>query len=179
MGRTGPLVADLRVRFLKISTPVCSHKDKWTSTKSIRSWLNAWHERRLATTAEDRGRDPRNPSCQGPRSLEREQEVAIVVYRRGCATANEVQDRLSDPLSNGAVRSMLNRLVGKRILKRQRRGPHGAFVYLPALTDEVIEERALRQLANDFFDGSLFRTAAALDKLVARLSMRSNRWPAE
>lgn len=110
---------------------------------------------------------------------EREQEVAIVVYRRGCATANEVQDRLSDPLSNGAVRSMLNRLVGKRILKRQRRGPHGAFVYLPALTDEVIEERALRQLANDFFDGSLFRTAAALDKLVARLSMRSNRWPAE
>lgn len=111
--------------------------------------------------------------------FEREQEVAIVVYRRGCATAREVQERLSDRLSNGAVRSMLNRLVSKRILKRQRRGRHGAFVYLPALTDEVIEERALRQLANDFFDGSLFRTAAALDKLVARLSMRSTRWPAE
>lgn len=95
----------------------------------------------------------------------REREVASVIFAHGPLTATELQARLSDPLSNGAVHSMLARLCDKGILKRRERtgstatGRRAGFVYLPARTDDVLRHQALRQCARDFFGGSILRMA--------------------
>jgi predicted transcriptional regulator len=106
-----------------------------------------------------------------PISLERlyprEREIAVIVYQRGVATAADVQIELSENLSNPAIRSMLNRLVNKNILNRVRCGRHGTYVYSAALTRTSAKEVALRQFANDFYDGSLSALAMAIGDLFA------------
>ena len=88
---------------------------------------------------------------------DREREVATIVYRRGASTAIDVETRLSTRITNAAVRSMLVRLSKKGILLRERgtRGRGQQCVYLPAITLADVKERALRELANRYFQGSL------------------------
>ena len=100
------------------------------------------------------------------RLFPREREIASIVYSQGLATAAQVEQQLSEPICNAAVRSMLNRLVRKGVLTRARCGPAGAFVYGAALTRTAARERALQQFAAEFYDGSLEHLA----KAVARLS---------
>lgn len=106
-----------------------------------------------------------------PREVEllyrREREIAAIVYRRGLATAADVQAGLSRELSNAAVRSMLNRLVAKAILTRTKYGPHGTLIYAPALTRASARETALRRFADDFYEGSLPSLARAIADLFA------------
>jgi len=97
----------------------------------------------------------------------REREVALAVYRRGLAAATDVQADLSAPLSNPAVRSMLNRLVRKGVLTRMRCGPYGTFIYAPAVTPASARETALKQFADDFYAGSLPSLAGAIADLFA------------
>lgn len=97
----------------------------------------------------------------------REREVALIVYRRGLATATDVQGALSAPLSNPAIRSMLNRLVAKGVLTRTKCGPYGTFIYGPAVTAASARETALRQFAEDFYSGSLSSLAGAIANLFA------------
>jgi predicted transcriptional regulator len=104
----------------------------------------------------------------------REREIAEIVYRRGVATAADVQIELSEDLSNPAIRSMLNRLVNKNILTRVRCGRHGTYVYSAALTQATAKEMALRQFAKDFYGGSLSALAMAIGDLFA--SQPSFRW---
>ena len=87
----------------------------------------------------------------------REREIASIVYRFGYATAKDVQDQLLEPVSNGAVRSMLVRLVHKGILRRRpgKRGAGCADVFIAALSINHARTRALAKLADDFFGGSL------------------------
>lgn len=101
------------------------------------------------------------------RLYRREREIAAIVYERGLATATDVQGGLSCELSNPATRSMLNRLVGKGILTRVRCGRHRTFVYGPALTNASARETALRQLAEDFYGGSLASLAEAIADMFA------------
>ena len=96
--------------------------------------------------------------------LWREREIATIVYRLRAATANEVCDNLSAPLHNASVRSMLNRLVAKRILKRTLSGK--AFVYLPALTSSDSRTLALRRFADDYFAGSVHLAARTMKTLL-------------
>lgn len=98
----------------------------------------------------------------------REREIAAIVYLRGLATAADIETGLSSPLSNAAVRSMLNRLVAKGILTRLKCGPHRTFVYGPALTSAAARETALRQFAQDFYAGSLASLAEAIADMFAR-----------
>jgi len=100
----------------------------------------------------------------------REREIAEIVYSRRSATAKTVQGLLSDELSSAAVRSMLNRLVRKRILGRYRTEGTLEYIYHPAITDSASLSRAVRQVAEDFFGGSLPEIAAS----VLRLSHRSS-----
>jgi len=92
----------------------------------------------------------------------RERELAEIVYHGGPATAKDVQARLRDPLSNAATRSMLNRLVRKGVLDRDRGLECVEYTYRPAIDRTKSRERALRQLAEDFFGGSLAEAAAAI-----------------
>jgi predicted transcriptional regulator len=96
------------------------------------------------------------------RSLaDREREVATIVYRRGASTAIDVERRLSAKITNAAVRSMLVRLTKKGILVREggTRGRGQQCVYLPAITLADVKERALRQLASRYFQGSMLTLA--------------------
>jgi predicted transcriptional regulator len=97
---------------------------------------------------------------------DREREVATIVYRRGASTAIDVENRLSPRITNAAVRSMLMRLTNKGILVRERstRGRGQQCVYLPAITLADVKERAMRELAGRYFEGSLLTLALeALD----------------
>jgi predicted transcriptional regulator len=96
--------------------------------------------------------------------LPREREIATIVYRLGASTAAQVEGELSAALSNSAVRSMLNRLVAKGILKRVL--AYRTFVYLPALTPRDSGCLALKQFAADYFDGSVERAATVMSQLL-------------
>jgi predicted transcriptional regulator len=96
--------------------------------------------------------------------LKREREIATIVYRLRAATAEDVCENVSAPLANASVRSMLNRLVAKDILKRTLSGR--AFIYLPALTCSDSGIRALRQFAQDYFGGSISQAAEAVQAML-------------
>ncbi len=96
----------------------------------------------------------------------REQEIATIVYLNTSITATEVQEALSSDITNPAVRSMLNRLVAKGVLRR--RNVSGKFFYSPALCLPSIQERALERVADDFFGGSLSEAADRLVNLLSR-----------
>jgi predicted transcriptional regulator len=102
---------------------------------------------------------------------DREREVASIVYRRGASTAIDVETRLSTRITNAAVRSMLVRLTKKGILRRERgtRGRGQQCVYLPAISLAEVKERAIRELASRYFQGSLLTLALeALDFMDAQ-----------
>ena len=103
----------------------------------------------------------------------REREVTEIVYALGEASAVDVCRALSDPLSNAAVRSMLTRLEAKGVLRRNRVGKK--FYYAPAAIDPAARQAALRKVACDYFDGSLFETAAAMVALARAESERPSR----
>jgi len=87
----------------------------------------------------------------------RERQVASIVYRLGFATAKDVQFELGEEISNGAVRSMLVRLVNKGILSR-RRGKRGAGcsdIFIAGLSVDRARKQALAKVADEFFGGSL------------------------
>jgi predicted transcriptional regulator len=102
------------------------------------------------------------------RLYRREREIAEIVYGEGAATAKTVQKLLTGELTNAAVRSMLNRLVGKRILGRTRTEGCTEYVYHAAISDVSSRDTAIREVAEDFFGGSLNEIAAS----VLRLSRR-------
>jgi predicted transcriptional regulator len=87
----------------------------------------------------------------------RERQVASIVYRRGYATAKDVELELLDKLSNGAIRSMLLRLVGKGILERRpgKRGAGCCDMYVAALSVDHARKCAVAKLADQFFQGSV------------------------
>ena len=91
----------------------------------------------------------------------REREIAALVYRRRSARAKEIEDHFAGQLANASIRSMLMRLCKKGILKRRRitvskpGARRIAYLYLPAIGAVTVREGALRQLADDHFDGSL------------------------
>ena len=98
----------------------------------------------------------------------REREIASTIYCEGPMTAKALEERRSDKLSNAAIRSMLVRLCNKGILKRRKRmvlcsegARRIAFLYLPALGTDDVRQSALRQLAEDYFGGSLLMVAQA------------------
>lgn len=98
----------------------------------------------------------------------REREVASIVYREGVCTAKQVQALLSTSMSNGAVRSMLVRLVKKGHLARNwgQRGRGHQFLYFPAESSDVTKMKVLEKVAVAFFNGSLSMMASELTQKV-------------
>jgi predicted transcriptional regulator len=95
-----------------------------------------------------------------------EREVASLVYRLGSCTAKDIQSRLAKPLANATVRSMLRRLVQKGIIAQRPGGTYRTYLYLPAITNEYVRQRALMRLAQDHFEGSLPNMIATLVHLM-------------
>lgn len=109
----------------------------------------------------------------------RERELATIVYTRGPSTALEVQERLSAKLSNAAVRSILARLVNKEVLSciPGRRGRGCPTLYLPVEVPQRAKVKAIRQLSESYFSGSitdLVRTALATAKRDGEVAEMEN-----
>ena len=89
----------------------------------------------------------------------RERQIASIVYR----------------LSNGAVRSMLMRLVAKGILSRRpgKRGAGCSDLFIARLSVEDARKRALAKVADDFFGGSLTLLGACATEMTRASSPRA------
>ena len=117
------------------------------------------------------------PEALHHRLSRRERQIMDSLYRRGEATAADVQEDLPDAPSYSAVRAHLRILEEKGHISHHQEGPR--YIYRPAVSKERATRSALRHLVDTFFDGSSTRAMAALldedasdlsDDEVARLS---------
>ena len=83
-----------------------------------------------------------------------------ILFRLGRATATEVQDALSEPVSNSTVRGMLRLLASKGYVTHEQDGPR--YVYSPVARPEKVSKSALQHLVSTFFNSSASSAIAAL-----------------
>ena len=107
-----------------------------------------------------------HPLGNGLRLAPRLEEIAAIVWQSSGVTAQDVQAALTTPLSNGAIRTMLGRLIKKGVIRRHSAGRYRTFVYYPAVAMSELRDQALKKLATEYFEGSLTRVAAATIELI-------------
>jgi BlaI family penicillinase repressor len=95
----------------------------------------------------------------------RERQIMDIIYRRGSATAGEVQGDLShgqvqEEISNSAVRTLIRILEEKGHLRHEIKGKQ--FLYFPTLPRDQAVKSALRGLLETFFNNSPEAAVAAL-----------------
>lgn len=90
----------------------------------------------------------------------RERELFEILCSAGEATAADLRERMVDPPSYSAVRTMLSRLAAKGLISH--RVVDQAYVYRSVPQAEKVQESALRQMVKSFFDGSAASAATAL-----------------
>jgi predicted transcriptional regulator len=97
----------------------------------------------------------------------RERELFEILCSVGEATAADLRERMIDPPSYSAVRTMLSRLAAKGLV--HHRVVDQAYVYRSAPQAEQVKESALRQMVKNFFDGSAVSAATALVGLTRNI----------
>jgi predicted transcriptional regulator len=90
----------------------------------------------------------------------RERQIMEILYRRGRATAAQVQDELPDPPSYSAVRAALRLLEERGHIRHEADGPR--YVYSPTVPGEEARTTALDHLVRTFFKGSAEQVVNAL-----------------
>lgn len=99
----------------------------------------------------------------------RERQIMDVVYQLQEASVGDVLERLPDPPSYSAVRTMLRLLEQKGYLKHRQEGVR--FIYAPTQPREKAGRSALKHLLDTFFAGSATDAVAAiLDNSADELS---------
>ena len=93
----------------------------------------------------------------------REREVMQIVLQLEGATAAQVRERMADPPTDAAVRSILRILVEKGHLTRRHDGPR--YVYSATASPNRVRRSAVRNLLRTFFGGSVEGAMAALLEL--------------
>lgn len=90
----------------------------------------------------------------------RERQILEILYRRGKATATEVQQDLDDGSSYSAVRGMLRVLSEKGLANYE---PDGVkYVFSPATPRDEAARTALQGILTTFFSGSVEQVVATL-----------------
>lgn len=84
----------------------------------------------------------------------------LVIYEHGPQTAQEVLQRLPEPPSYSAVRTMLRVLEEKGHLTHSQDGPR--YVYAAVQPRDQASQGALKQMVRTFFDNSTEQAMAAL-----------------
>lgn len=100
------------------------------------------------------------PKRDESRLSRRERQIMDVVYELERATAAEIRDRLPDPPSYSAVRSMLSRLEAKGHLRHTQDGAR--YVFHARVPRAAARRRALDRLVKVFFDDSPAKAVNAL-----------------
>lgn len=90
----------------------------------------------------------------------REREIFEILCSVGEASAADVRERMANPPSYSAVRSLLSRLVSKGLV--HHRTVDQTYVYRSVPQAERVKESVLRQMVKNFFDGSAASAATAL-----------------
>ena len=90
----------------------------------------------------------------------RERQIMDIIYRKGRATALQVQQALEDPPSYSAVRAALRILEEKGHLSHEKDGQR--YVFKPTLERRRARRSALQHLVKTFFDGSAEQLVATL-----------------
>jgi len=99
----------------------------------------------------------------------RERQIMDILYRRGKATAAQVQAQLPNPPSYSAVRATLRILEDKGQVRHQRDGAR--YVFQPAVARDRAKRSAIQHLVKTFFDGSTeLAVATLLDESASQLS---------
>lgn len=90
----------------------------------------------------------------------REREVMDIIHALGEATASQIREKMADPPTNPAVRSILRILVKRDHLQYRQDGPR--YVYYPTATGTQARRSALNHLLDTFFGGSVEGAMVAL-----------------
>ncbi|HEX2311762.1 MAG TPA: BlaI/MecI/CopY family transcriptional regulator [Vicinamibacterales bacterium] len=90
----------------------------------------------------------------------RERQIMDLLFRRGKATAADVQRELPDAPSYSAVRALLRILEEKGHVRHEQDGPR--YVYVPRHDRHKASQSVLRHVVQTFFDGSTEQAMAAL-----------------
>ena len=90
----------------------------------------------------------------------REKQILEALFRRGTASAREVQADLPDPPSYSAVRAMLAKLEAKHLVHSEAAGR--IRLYRAATLPGNARRGALSRIVVGLFEGSIERTVAAL-----------------
>ncbi len=98
-----------------------------------------------------------------PRLSRREREVMDIVHEMGDATAAQIRERMTEPPTDSAVRSVLRILVEKRHLASEYDGPR--YVYSPTVPAQRARISAMRHVVKTFFGGSVEGAVAMLLQL--------------
>lgn len=99
----------------------------------------------------------------------REREIMDALFALGDrASAEEIRERLTDPPSYSAVRTMLARLEAKGFLRHSEEGLR--YIYTPTASRASAQRSALGKLVRTFFDGSPRQAVTAL--------LKQERWTA-
>lgn len=98
---------------------------------------------------------------KGPQELgRRERQIMDAVYQLGEASVGDVLERLPDPPSYSAVRTMIRLLERKGYLRHRKDGTK--YVYRPTEPHESASRSAIGHLLDTFFGGSASDAMAAL-----------------
>ena len=99
----------------------------------------------------------------------RERQIMDVIFELGEASVGDVLQRLPDPPSYSAMRTMIRYLEGKGHLRHRREGTK--YIYRTREPKESVSRSALRHLIKTFFgDSAPDAVAAILDISSEKLS---------
>jgi predicted transcriptional regulator len=90
----------------------------------------------------------------------RERQIMDILYRRGRASAGEVQEDLSGEPSYSTVRAQLRVLEDKGYVRHEEKNLR--YVYMPIAPRNTVRKSVLRHIVDTFFDGSPHKVMAAL-----------------
>lgn len=90
----------------------------------------------------------------------RERQIMDILYRRGRATAAEVQEDLAGEPNSSTVRTQLRVLERKGFIRHEEAGLR--YVYVPTVPRQSARKFALNHLIDTFFDGSVESVVGAL-----------------
>ncbi len=100
------------------------------------------------------------PSNQLLELSRRERQIMDLLFRRGKASAAEVQQGIPDAPGYSAVRALLRTLEDKGYVTHQEEGR--AYIYKPTIAREQARKSALSHMLTTFFGGSTEQAVAAL-----------------
>ena len=96
----------------------------------------------------------------------RERQIMNVIYKHSNATVSGVLSGIPDPSSYSAIRTIMNILVAKGFLIRNKQGRK--YVYSPMISQTKAVRTAVKQLLNTYFDNSLESAVTALLKIHSK-----------